>query len=642
MLMTPARRSRRLLSLIAAAFVASLTLGCGSNAPEFEGQASDVGVLATEDAGATLEDAASTPDSMESDDTMGTWVDTGAVVSENTNKLCSDGKDNDGDGQVDCDDLSCQTGVGVTVCESGVAEADNSACSDGKDNDDDGKIDCFDDDCNNNIAVTVCSSGDENTNTTCSDGLDNDGDGKTDCSDSDCKDNPTVTVCNTTGLENTNAACSDGKDNDSDGYTDCDDFDCSKSAGVTVCGVAKVENTNALCNDGIDNDSNGYTDCDDFGCSKNASVTVCQSTGPTCGDGSCDPGESAATCPADCASNTADSCKGRCGDAFDGNYNCQCDSQCQTFSDCCNDYQALCTTSGAKCGDGTCDSGESMATCPADCTSTGPTCGDGTCDPAESPATCPADCKSGGCPQPCDDGQACTVDTCDSATSKCVFTPATNGTKCADGSGCQLPSTCSAGTCQAGKVAPDGKKCPGGGACKAGVCEGATAMPPAKGDLIFTELMVRSQAGMDTGEWIELTNVSNKTLALGKLTLAKGQQSISFPTGSAPTLNSGARLVIGVTKDATKNHGAPVDLAQTKIKLGNNGGMLVLRVGQNQIDKVIYTKAQVQLGVALQLSSDKHTATANDQANAWCLATASYGTGGKLGSPGKSNSTCQP
>lgn len=45
--------------------------------------------------------------------------------------------------------------------------------------------------------------------------------------------------------------------------------------------------------------------------------------------------------------------------------------------------------------DGTCDAGETNASCPADCPAT--TCGNGTCDAGESNATCPADCPVTAC-----------------------------------------------------------------------------------------------------------------------------------------------------------------------------------------------------------------------------------------------------
>jgi GH25 family lysozyme M1 (1,4-beta-N-acetylmuramidase) len=57
-------------------------------------------------------------------------------------------------------------------------------------------------------------------------------------------------------------------------------------------------------------------------------------------------------------------------------------------------------TVGPSCGDGSCNGGETCATCEADCGSctVGPSCGDGSCNGGETCATCETDCG------PCDPG----------------------------------------------------------------------------------------------------------------------------------------------------------------------------------------------------------------------------------------------
>lgn len=69
---------------------------------------------------------------------------------------------------------------------------------------------------------------------------------------------------------------------------------------------------------------------------------------PVCGNGTCEAGENATTCAADCPS-------------------------------------------APVCGDGTCSAGETTGSCPGDCPAN-PMCGDGTCNGAETTATCPGDC----------------------------------------------------------------------------------------------------------------------------------------------------------------------------------------------------------------------------------------------------------
>jgi hypothetical protein len=72
---------------------------------------------------------------------------------ENSNALCGDGLDNDGDGFVDCLDNECWAN-GLTVCIK--TEVTNATCSDGIDNDGDGFSDCDDYGCSRSWIVTVC------------------------------------------------------------------------------------------------------------------------------------------------------------------------------------------------------------------------------------------------------------------------------------------------------------------------------------------------------------------------------------------------------------------------------------------------------------------------------------------------------
>jgi len=181
-------------------------------------------------------------------------------------ELC-DGADNDCDGETDEDftDLEdvCFAGTGVceetgayvctqdglgTECDAVASEppveSEAGFCSDGNDNDCDGDTDENDfdcQDCQNEDTVGcplqdgVCAGSEqvctvnvwpgcdysfyspdyEETETSCTDGLDNDCDSYADCDDVDC-----FMTC-------TEQNCVDGLDNDEDGDTDCEDSDCS-------------------------------------------------------------------------------------------------------------------------------------------------------------------------------------------------------------------------------------------------------------------------------------------------------------------------------------------------------------------------------------------------------------------------------
>jgi hypothetical protein len=63
----------------------------------------------------------------------------------------------------------------------------------------------------------------------------------------------------TAPLPATEADCANNVDDDQDGATDCDDDDCRDAA---ACAVLEQ----FACNDGLDNDGNGQTDCDDAAC----------------------------------------------------------------------------------------------------------------------------------------------------------------------------------------------------------------------------------------------------------------------------------------------------------------------------------------------------------------------------------------
>ena len=331
----------RLLTLLAAI---TITAGCSAEkATTTDTGALDAGVVSDAGGSDTLAADSAAADAATTDAGASTdgWVDSGGVVSENTNTLCDDGVDNDNDGKTDCDDLSCSLGIGVTVCEP--------------------------------VRTNT-----ETTDATCKDGKDNDNDGKTDCDDPDCKDSTLVTVCDvtTTGKEDNDVACQDGKDNDNNGYTDCNDFGCSKNAKVTVCGAA------AKCGDGKCDGGETATscakdcakpsatscigkcgessasascqcdaECTDFGdCCKDY-ATVCKPTKPVCGDGKCETGETKTNCAKDCDVKPTGSCKGKCGD-YDANASCQCDSDCVGAKDCCSDIKAVCgdvTTPSTSC-----------------------------------------------------------------------------------------------------------------------------------------------------------------------------------------------------------------------------------------------------------------------------------------------------
>ena len=141
---------------------------------------------------------------------------------------CTDGVDNEGDGDIDCADSECATSFGC-----------GEVCDDGTDDDFDGNADCRDSEC---ADTEYCRSFEWD----CNDGDDEDGDELIDCADvDDCGE---VVFC-------LPEICDDEIDNDEDGRTDCFDEECAEDP---YCSTFEWN-----CADGVDNDDDSLVDCDD-------------------------------------------------------------------------------------------------------------------------------------------------------------------------------------------------------------------------------------------------------------------------------------------------------------------------------------------------------------------------------------------
>lgn len=210
---------------------------------------------------------------------------------------CSDGQDNDGDGNSDCSDPSCAY---QDVCQMN-PENDDSRCSDGQDNDRDGSYDCSDSDCSGTSACWWAWSGWNPGNwwssyeTDCGNGSDDDNDGGYDCGDSDCSadyrcsiyTNPVVSETSPWGYYSPDTFCGNGGDDDYDGVTDCADPDCQSASICQARPCAQTEQDpdgncqpdeyyGPACADAYDNDSDGMVNCADSDCS---SDPACSSVG---------------------------------------------------------------------------------------------------------------------------------------------------------------------------------------------------------------------------------------------------------------------------------------------------------------------------------------------------------------------------
>lgn len=191
----------------------------------------------------------------------------------------------------------------------------------------------------------------------------------------------------------------------SDGFggytTECDErLQCSVGTCLAYC--------DGSCSDPTPPPNNGY--CGDFicqdGCPQGLSTCPedcedeCAPQGPVCGNGTCDAGESCATCPECCsdgptcgangceAGENCSNCPGDCGSCSGcGDGTCSAAENCSTCPGDCGACASL------YCGDGSCNNGETCSSCAADCGAcSGAFCGDGTCNGTEDCLTCGSDC----------------------------------------------------------------------------------------------------------------------------------------------------------------------------------------------------------------------------------------------------------
>jgi len=220
---------------------------------------------------------------------------------------CSDGIDNDGNGQTDCADPTCAGEICGQGCQCLSGQKAERNCYDGNDNDGDGKTDCADEDCAGagcGDGGCFCFNGHEKE-ADCADMADNDSDMLTDCADDDCLGQVcqagTALTCDSTGACNCNggapvnetgaALCRDRIDNDCDGLTDCEEADCATAQcnpdGGAGCQCAGGKRTETNCADRGDNDFDGLTDCQDVDdCPQGTACTYLTTQG-TVANGTC-------------------------------------------------------------------------------------------------------------------------------------------------------------------------------------------------------------------------------------------------------------------------------------------------------------------------------------------------------------------
>jgi hypothetical protein len=294
------------------------------------------------------------------------------------------------------------------------------------------------------------------------------------------------------------AACRSG--------SDCDD--------AITCTIDTCDPGSGLCmHVSTCNDANACTDdiCGPTGCVHTPNNTPCDDGNActvmdACGGGSCRSGGPIVCNDGDAC--TFDACSPALGcvhlPACNDRNPCTADA-CQPATGCSNTPVA----DGTSCADPNpcngaevCAAGVCAPATPLDCDDNN-VCTIELCDPAvgcrytpvAAGAPCPdasvcnglETCQGSTCqagtPLGCDDGNACTTDSCN-AQSGCVHAPIAGCVTCTDSADCNdsnpcTADVCSQGACQNGPVAdgapcPDGNACNGSETCQAGACQPGT------------------------------------------------------------------------------------------------------------------------------------------------------------------------
>ena len=247
-------------------------------------------------------------------------------------------------------------------------------------------------------------------------------------------------------------------------------FPCGQPLGWGKCSVNGACQCAPVCQEnGCGNDGCGGNcgDCGEWGydCVKGECIPDCElwceipECGPAGQDGECYCGD----CD-DCNPCTTDICEpdATCGHLYNYEEGCDDGSACTTDDHC---LMGACAGSPVDCDDDNectvdlCDPGTGQ--CLHDAfASDGIGCDDGV------PCTSPDECQAGVCKTQvklCDDGSACTVDSCDETTGACQHAPLPDGTDCDDDLECSLNDLCLAGRCMGER--PSNQAVPPGCSC---------------------------------------------------------------------------------------------------------------------------------------------------------------------------------
>ena len=166
---------------------------------------------------------------------------------------------------------------------------------------------------------------------------------------------------------------------------------------------------------------------------------------------------------------------------------------------------------------------------------------------------------------------------------------------------------------------------------------------PEIGSIVITEVMKDPDAVMDSlGEWIEVVNVSGQAIEMsGMLLRDEGTDAHVISPEASFIIEPGAYVVFGVTADL--GVGLSADEVVSGFMLDNSADEVILQAGETVLDALYYDDVSFvdPVGASMKLhGGEAPNATTNDEPEAWCVSTQSFGLGDR-GTPGEANPACE-
>jgi hypothetical protein len=156
---------------------------------------------------------------------------------------------------------------------------------------------------------------------------------------------------------------------------------------------------------------------------------------------------------------------------------------------------------------------------------------------------------------------------------------------------------------------------------------------PAAGQLVISEVLANPAGAADASrEWFEVANVGAAAFDLNALVVGRiGAAGAAIASARCLAVAPGGFAVLARSVDA----GVPRVDATFGFGLVDTHGDIQIAGPAGVLDTVAW--ASVTSGVSLQVDPAHLTADGNDDPTHWCAATAAYGDGANLGTPGAAN-----